>query len=69
MAREPVALSPKADEPEIDEVVETPPEPHSRKNLNWRTLLTFIVGYGILALVRSRNNLEAVHFESVERGA
>lgn len=59
MAREPVALSPKADEPEIDEVVETPPEPLSRKFLNWRTLLSFIVGFGILALVMSRINVEA----------
>lgn len=41
------------------EIVEAEPEPLSRRFLNKRTLLSFVVGFGILAVVASRMNVEA----------
>lgn len=45
-------------EPVVEEP-DTPPEPLSRRFLNKRTFLSFLIGFGILALVMSRINVEA----------
>ncbi|MFN0072822.1 MAG: YbhN family protein [Chloroflexota bacterium] len=55
MAKESLMVSP---EPELGEA-ESPPEPLSRRFLNKRTFLSFLIGFGILALVMSRINVEA----------
>lgn len=41
------------------EAIELEPEPLSRRFLNKRTLLSFVIGFGILAVVASRMNVEA----------
>jgi uncharacterized protein (TIRG00374 family) len=58
LAKESATLSPEPEQPVIDEV-ETTPEPLFRRFLNKRTLLSFVIGFGILAVVMSRINVEA----------
>ena len=58
MVKESATLPPEPDEMAVAEV-DTPPEPLSRRFLNKRTLLSFLIAFGILAVVMSRINVEA----------
>jgi glycosyltransferase 2 family protein len=58
LAKESATLSPEPEQPLINEVEPTP-EPLFRRFLNKRTLLSFLIGFGILAVVMSRINVEA----------